>query len=65
MNPWPALIARYGIELAFKIFQTFQNKQDPTEADWLELIALVNKTQEQYDAEARARLVASGQIPPQ
>lgn len=48
MNPWIILIIQYGIPTAFKIWQEWKNKTEPTEEDWQKLLTLAKKTTEQY-----------------
>lgn len=55
MNPWILLIAQHGIPLAYKIWAEWRDKTEPTQEDWNGLLALVNKTDEQYTAEELAR----------
>lgn len=52
------LIARYGIEFAYKYWANAQNNATPTESSWAELRALA-KPYDQYIEEARAR---AGQV---
>lgn len=42
------IIAREGILVAAKLWQLFQTKAEPTQADWDELLALSRKTYDDY-----------------
>lgn len=53
------LIAKYGLPWAYQFWQTVQNKENPTEADWQTLLNLANKPLDQYIAEAKARAAAA------
>tara|TARA_R110000868_G_scaffold114363_1_gene306512 strand:+ start:2193 stop:2351 length:159 start_codon:yes stop_codon:yes gene_type:complete len=46
---WVQLIAQYGIPAAYKIWADWKDKNDPTEADWQELLKLVNTPLEDYE----------------
>ena len=50
------IIAKYGVEFAYKLWGNIKNNNEPTEADWQALIELSNKTYEDYLNEAQERL---------
>ncbi len=52
------LIAKYGIPWAYEFWQTISQHPAPTAEAWDKLLALANKTEEQYLTEARARKLA-------
>ncbi len=54
-----ALIIKYGIDQAFKIWQISQEGA-PTEESWEKLRALSLKTYDEYMADAEARKRAEG-----
>lgn len=49
---WIQLIAQVGVEVAYNIWREWQNKNNPTEADWQRLLTLSRKTAQQYKDEA-------------
>ena len=51
------VIARYGVELAYKLWSNIKAGGEPTEAQWEELRQMAAKTYDQYIAEARAKQV--------
>jgi hypothetical protein len=51
------LIARYGLPWAIEFWRTVQKHPTPTEEAWAAILAIVNKTEAEYLAEARARLM--------
>ena len=53
------LIAQYGVPLALEIWNTWRDNHNPTPEDWEALLAKVNKTKEQYVAEARERAASA------
>lgn len=55
------LIARYGLEWALEFWRTVQKHPTPTEAAWEAVLAITNKTEEEYLKEARARAEFPGQ----
>lgn len=57
------LIARYGIEFAYKFWANAQNNTVPTEEAWAELRAIA-KPYDQYIAEARERAGLPPVTPP-
>lgn len=48
------LIARYGIEFAYKFWANAKNNAEPTEQEWTELRKIA-KPYDQYIEEARVR----------
>jgi hypothetical protein len=49
------IIARYGIEFAYKLWANIQAQGEPTEAQWEELRAVAAKTYDDYIAAAQAK----------
>lgn len=56
---WIALIAQVGLPIAYQIWKDWQNKQNPTQADWDALFKLSQKTTAEYVAEAQAASAAA------
>lgn len=53
---WVQLLLQYAPETVYKIWQMFQSKTAPTDADWKVLIDLGKKTEQEYVDEAIAKL---------
>ena len=49
------IIARYGMEFAYKLWGNMKADSEPTEAQWEELRKIAAKTYDSYVAEAKAR----------
>lgn len=49
------IIARYGIELAYKLWQLAEGGAPPSDADWQGLLALAQKPMSDYLREAKER----------
>ena len=57
MNPWPVIIAQYGIEFAIELIALLKSKPDPTPEDFRALKdKYASKSADQYLAEAKARV---------
>jgi len=50
------LIARYGVPLVFQMVEVFKRNTEPTQQDWVDLVKLVDKSKDEYIAEAKAKL---------
>lgn len=57
------IIARYGVEFAYKLWANIKDNKEPTEADWQALIELGNKSYESYINDAQYRLRLAGGLP--
>lgn len=47
------IIAKYGVEFAYKLWANVQSKQEVTQEQWDELLKLADKTFDDYLAEAK------------
>jgi ribosomal protein L12E/L44/L45/RPP1/RPP2 len=57
------LLAKFGIDATYRIYQITQEHPEPNDAAWAKLLALSGKTVDQYVAEAQARLPAAAAPP--
>lgn len=61
---WIALIAQVGLPIAYQLWKDWQNKNEPTQADWDALFKLSQKTTAEYVAEAQAAAAAAAATTP-
>lgn len=47
------IIAKYGVEFAYKLWANVSSKQEVTQEQWDELLKLADKTFDDYLAEAK------------
>ena len=53
------VIARYGVEFAYELWNTIKDKHQPTEEDWQIILTLARKPMAEYIQEAKARAALS------